>query len=138
MRRYAITDDLWSVVETDYETSCWIWNGSRKSKWGHCSVSIGGKEFSAHRLLYEERVGPIPEGLELDHLCKNPACVRPDHLEPVIHAENIRRSPLAKLTWGEVNLIRSSPLGPKALSEQLDISRKTVHDIRSGRSWVAK
>lgn len=45
----------------------------------------------AHRVAWELLVGPIPEDLELDHLCKNPRCVNPNHLEPVTHAENCRR-----------------------------------------------
>lgn len=52
----------------------------------------------AHRVVYEMMVGPIPEGLQLDHLCRNRACVKPSHVEPVSGAENIRRgqSPAAK------------------------------------------
>ena len=50
----------------------------------------------AHRVYYERHVGPVPEGLELDHLCRNPGCVNPEHLEPVTHAENIRRGYQAK------------------------------------------
>lgn len=44
-----------------------------------------------HRHFYEKYVGPIPKGLELDHLCRNPLCCNPAHLEPVTHAENVRR-----------------------------------------------
>lgn len=45
----------------------------------------------AHRVAYELWVGPIPEGMELDHRCKVRACINPAHLEPVTHAENMRR-----------------------------------------------
>lgn len=50
---------------------------------------LGGKY--AHRVVYERLVGPIPAGLELDHLCRNTRCVKPEHLEPVTRAENMRR-----------------------------------------------
>lgn len=45
----------------------------------------------AHRRLYLERVGPIPDGMELDHTCRTPACINPAHLEPVTHRENVLR-----------------------------------------------
>lgn len=71
---------------------CWPWVAkSRSHKYGR--VAIYGRLRPAHRVMYELMVGPIPDGLELDHLCNNPICVRPDHLEPVTHQENtIRRS----------------------------------------------
>lgn len=50
------------------------------------------KKLLAHRWSYEFHVGPIPEGLDLDHLCRNRGCVNPDHLEPVTREENIRRA----------------------------------------------
>ena len=52
---------------------------------------MDGTAKKAHRVSWELLVGPIPEGLELDHLCRNHGCVNPDHLEPVTHAVNVRR-----------------------------------------------
>lgn len=58
---------------------------------GHTSGGPSGK-IAAHRWSYEYHVGPIPEGLQIDHLCRNRICVNPDHLEPVTAQENLRRS----------------------------------------------
>jgi hypothetical protein len=60
----------------------------------YSSISYGGKRgkrILSHRFSYEHFVGPIPEDLTLDHLCGNPECVNPEHLEPVTHKENILR-----------------------------------------------
>lgn len=64
---------------------CWIWLGRVHKRYG------AARHTTAHRYVYEQLVGPIPEGLELDHLCKTPLCVNPAHLEPVTRMENIRR-----------------------------------------------
>lgn len=70
---------------------CWVWTG-HVIHGGYGHVRYQGKHLKTHRVAYELLVGPIPEGLTIDHLCFNPACVRPEHLEPVTIAENIRRS----------------------------------------------
>jgi hypothetical protein len=78
-----------------------MWTGAKsKNGYGHFRTS-GDKLHYAHRFAYELLIGPIPEGLQLDHLCRNRACVRPEHLEPVTHVENIRRSDLqaARARW---------------------------------------
>jgi hypothetical protein len=72
------------------ENGCWDWVGARTNK-GYGNLAVEGRFVPAHRYVYEQEVGPIPEGLTLDHLCRNRACVRPDHLEPVTHKENCLR-----------------------------------------------
>ena len=71
-------------------SGCWLWTGSVLSS-GYGRIGIGGKEYLAHRIVYEMLIGPIPDGLELDHKCRVRPCVNPDHLEPVTHIENVRR-----------------------------------------------
>lgn len=70
---------------------CWEWTGARIPE-GYGQLFCGGRVVGAHRIAYEMFAGSISAGLELDHLCRNPGCVNPDHLEPVTHAENLRRS----------------------------------------------
>jgi hypothetical protein len=70
--------------------ACWEWTGY-KSKVGYGSLTNKGKVQRAHRFIYEQLVGAIPDGMVLDHLCTNKACVNPDHLEPVTILENTQR-----------------------------------------------
>lgn len=72
------------------DSGCWLWIGSVE-RYGYGRVTVRGERWLAHRFVYTALVGPIAEGLSLDHLCRNTLCVNPDHLEPVDHAENVRR-----------------------------------------------
>lgn len=74
-------------------TGCWLWTGGLNAK-GYGVFWDGGKNRSAHRLSYELANGPAPDGLALDHKCRQRSCVNPSHLEPVTNLENTRRSPL--------------------------------------------
>src|SRR5687768_9248591 len=77
---------------------CWEWPGFRdRDGYGRLYWPTINTR-AAHRVAYELFVGPIPEGLQLDHLCRNRACVNPRHLEPVTQAENARRGAIAQKT----------------------------------------
>jgi hypothetical protein len=80
---------FWSKV--DASGDCWTWVAARHGESGYGVYSVRHKNILAHRYAYEQLVGPIPEELDLDHLCRNPPCVNPDHLEPVTRRENLRR-----------------------------------------------
>lgn len=72
---------------------CWEWKAGRNQS-GYGVIGAGGnggRPLRAHRVLYEILVGPIPAGLDIDHLCRNRGCVNPAHLEPVTRSENVRR-----------------------------------------------
>jgi hypothetical protein len=71
-------------------TGCWEWIGARDSR-GYGNVRAAGRVRKAHRVVYEALHGPIPPGVECDHLCRAQWCVNPEHLELVTHAENVRR-----------------------------------------------
>jgi hypothetical protein len=67
-----------------------VWTGAKTPR-GYGKAALNGRQFYVHRLMYEWFASAIPVDLELDHLCRNPACANVAHLEPVTHSENIRR-----------------------------------------------
>jgi hypothetical protein len=71
-------------------TGCWEWT-KRLNPGGYGSFRANGRRAGAHRWSYELHVGPIPAGMDIDHLCRNRKCVNPHHLEPVTRSENLRR-----------------------------------------------
>lgn len=80
----------WLAEDRGHSTPCWIWQGS-VSPTGYCLLSWGGKIQLAHRAFYKHHVGPIPDGLVIDHLCRVRSCCNPDHLEAVTQLENNNR-----------------------------------------------
>ncbi len=85
----GLWDRFWSKVAAN-DNGCWEWQAALDRD-GYGRIGYGGRTFAAHRVSYRWWVGPIPYWLQVDHLCRNHACVNPDHLEAVTCKTNIRR-----------------------------------------------
>lgn len=81
---------FWSKAGITSVSRCWLWKAYATTS-GYGQISLRGRPRYAHRLAYELVVGPIPDGLQLDHLCRVRRCVNPAHLEPVSNRDNILR-----------------------------------------------
>lgn len=79
------------MAKVDQSGDCWLWTAHVNAD-GYGVFRFDGQMGGAHRFAYRLLVGPIPEGMELDHLCRTRHCVNPAHMEVVTHAENVRRS----------------------------------------------
>jgi hypothetical protein len=96
-RRFPMPADLMSrwwlrVRLPEDPDGCWEWIGAKwKRGYGKFTLPVSQKRVPAHRWGYEQLVGPVAPNLDMDHLCRNPSCVNPKHLEPVTHVENMRR-----------------------------------------------
>ena len=119
----------------DPETGCWNWQRTKSNGYG---IMHSKPIVYAHRTYYERAHGPIPNGLQIDHLCRNPACVNPAHLEAVTQGENLRRAPTVKLTWEDARAIRT--LGKqgilhRTIAAQFGVSVHHVHSIMANKVW---
>jgi hypothetical protein len=131
-RRYEVRD-------CGHEPPCWVWMLSiDRGGYGH--VKVRGVTTLAHRLYYEQSVGVVPQGLELDHLCRNRACVNPEHLEPVTPAENVRRRidiSLTSTTAGEIKSLVGAGWAQADIARAYGVSQQLVCDIKKGRAWTS-
>jgi hypothetical protein len=95
LRALDLTQDDLFWIKVDADGDCWVWRGA-VDRYGYGKATINHVRHIAHRVAYELMVGPIPEGLTLDHLCRNTLCVNPDHLDPVTNRVNIQRAAVAR------------------------------------------
>lgn len=94
-RGYASVVERFRAKYDVTPAGCWEWNrGQDRGGYGQFMLT-GGRIVKAHQFAYELHKGPVPIGMELDHLCRNRRCVNPEHLEAVTHQVNILRSPIA-------------------------------------------
>lgn len=91
-----LPDRFWSKVVPEPNSGCWLWTAHRNAK-GYGCYGVGSYETRlSHRVAFQALLGLVPDGLELDHRCKVRCCCNPAHLEPVSHAENVRRGETKK------------------------------------------
>lgn len=82
---------FWNKVQPNPDTGCWEWTGSKNKRAPYGRFLWQGKVELAHRLAYEMLIGPIPEGLVIDHCCRHHSCVNPAHLDIVTQRDNVLR-----------------------------------------------
>mgnify|MGYP001608992284 FL=1 len=121
----------------DSVSDCWNWVMG-KTRNGYGRRWVNGKHAMAHRIIYEQLKGPIPEGLSLDHLCRNPSCVNPNHLESVTHTENVRRGANTKLNMQKANeIIELLKQGKslRSIAKIYGVSPKIILLIKQRKIW---
>lgn len=113
-RHNTVEERFWMQVErTD---SCWNWIGGQNGN-GYGQFQVEHRKVYVHRWAYERFVGPIPEGYQIDHLCRNRGCCNPAHLEPVTQRENqLRGQTLAALNSAKTHC----PAGHELSGENLE------------------
>lgn len=120
-QRPPAIDRLMDKVSPEPNTGCWLWTGALSGN-GYGRFWERGRLVIPHRFLYIALIGEVPVGLELDHLCRNPLCVNPVHLEPVTHKVNMSRGqnaakthcPQGHLYMGDNLIFRSGGRGCRA------------------------
>lgn len=119
---------------------CWLWLGPATDH-GHGKITFAGRDMLAHRWLWEQLFGPIPEGAVVYSACDTRGCLNPHHLECDHYATSVRRRSATKLLAAEVAEIRAAQASKtqttaQALALRYGISQQTVRDIWAGRSWT--
>ncbi len=119
MATLSVLEEFMQHVSPEPNSGCWLWAGAVDTG-GYGAVKWNGRFTTAHRKSYELHIGPIPEGLYLDHLCRVRCCVNPKHVEPVTNSENCKRG-----KSGEFNRSKSHcPSGHEYTPEN------TYHSVR--------
>jgi hypothetical protein len=112
------------------DVGCWEWRGG--STGGRGVMALAGTTQYVYHLTYQFFTGPIPGGLTLDHLCRNPACVNPDHLEVVTRAVNVRRQAATATTCRNGHPISESYVHPTTGYRRCRLCHREAERVRRG------
>ena len=124
-----LPERLASRVSIDESSGCWNWIGGMYHHTGYARID----ETCAHRVVYIHVHGSIPEGLEIDHLCRNRRCVNPEHLEAVTHQVNVRRG----LVSGKTQCPAGHPYGPDDFDRDGWRHCRECHRLRQAKRLAA-
>lgn len=130
-RHRVFRDSDYKEEDRGHDTLCWTWQQHLDSG-GYGAVRVKGRSLIAHRWVYESvKKEKIPEGMYIDHLCRNKDCVNPEHLEPVSPAENTRRGLLTILDEDAVREIRRSrdKISKYDLADKFEVSLGTIENL---------
>lgn len=125
----------WLVKDCGYHTPCRLWQ-RHLTKDGYGERRVAGRQRPTHVVEWEAVHGPVPDGLQLDHLCRQRACGEPTHLEPVPQIVNLQRGLVAKLNPEAVLAIRASDLPSDQLAKRFGVAIRTITSIRTGERWA--
>ena len=118
------------------QTGCWEWN-RRLINGGYGVKRYKGKFYLAHRLYYERGHGSIPDGLEIDHLCRNRKCVNPTHLEAVTKSINQRRGLKSRIREQQAKEIKQigSSMKQRDVAKKFGVSQRLIWNILHQLTW---
>lgn len=128
-RKGLIDERFFRIEDRGYSTPCWIWMRATVGERAHGQVRVKGKNTVAHRAVWEERIGPWPDDLQADHLCRVRLCVNPEHIEPVTGSVNQRRGMNAKLTAEdhlELQRLYTDGHSIRELARHFGVNRDTI------------
>jgi hypothetical protein len=133
--RTKIHESDYVIMDCGYTTLCWVFRG--KLAKGYATIRYQSRQMQAHRAMYEQEVGPIPDGLVIDHLCDVTRCINPAHLEAKTTAENLRWGKHTKLTIQDAREIRRIGMTKTAndLAENYGVTPFTIYQVRRNSIW---
>lgn len=155
VKRESLETRFWSKVRRKGPKACWPWVAKARHAFGYGAINAGrGNLYYSHVVAYALAKGSVPAGAHVLHSCDNPSCCNPDHLRVGTHAENVadvverkrlkgRTGPTdpkrcaKRLNADLAAEIRSSTLPRKALAEKYGVTKHTIANVQSGRTWPA-
>lgn len=133
VRSMTISERLIARRVIDPKTGCWRYRGAKRDGYG--LIRLNGKTINVHRVSYQEFIGPIPEGLEIDHVrsrgCQYRDCFNPEHLEAITKSENVRRSDAGKVNGARQRAKTHCPYGHPFDSENTRVRPNGGRDCRA-------